>query len=109
MAIIRLVYNLSMNEQSPHPRTQELPELTEAQAALNEDLARTQKLNDEIQAFLHPENGSTEGGLALETARKDFATRVGVEVDEKIHPLDQIIQLGNEVALELAHLKRRAA
>mgnify|MGYP000931512336 CR=1 FL=1 len=95
-----------MDELSPHPRIEQVPEITPAQESINRDLSRANKLNDEIQDFLHPTEGSTPGGQELEDARIDFAQRAGVEVDEVIRPLDQIIQISNLVALELAQLKK---
>lgn len=97
-----------MNEQSPHPRIAEIPELTPAQEAINRDLSRMTRLNDEIQAFLHPETGSLPAGTELDDLRIDFAQRAGVDVDEVMHPLDQIIQIGNIVALELAQRNKRS-
>ena len=94
------------NDHSPHPRITEIPELTPGQESINRDLSKAQKLNDDIQAFLHPESGATPGGEELSDARIDFAQRADVEVDEVIHPLDQIIQIGNIAALELARLNK---
>ena len=97
-----------MSELSLHPRHTEEPEAFEATQEIKHDLRSASRLNDDIQAFLHPEAGSTPGGSELYDRLQDFAERAGVEVDDTIHPLDQIIQNGNLVALELARLRQKA-
>jgi len=103
-----MVYNLGMSELSPHPRHIEEPEASEAAQEITHDLKRASRLNDDIQAFLHPEAGATPGGSELYDRLQDFAERAGVEIDDTIHPLDQIIQISNLVALELARLRQKA-
>lgn len=98
-----------MNEQDPQQHAEGVSQDPEVQAKVEKDLSRVTRLNDEIQAFLYPEEGASPGGSELADARIDFAQRAGVEVDEVVHPLDQIIQIGNLVALELARLKQKTS
>jgi len=84
-----------------------MPLSLEAQEAVELDYARTSRLHNDIQSFLYPESGVTPGGEELIHALQDFAQRVGVPVEDEVHPLDQIVVLSRIVKLELQRLEKQ--